>query len=340
MGRVEPRDRRASHRRRALSCMGGACLGLLWAVEAAAEPPPPRSASGGWEVTVSPYVWATAIDGEVQARGATVDVDSDFGDIVEKLNLGLMGLVEVRRDRFVALFDGFWARLEDEFEAGPRNLAFGPRTVRGGPRGAVQLAVPRVEVPVGPLEVEAELEEVILDLKLGYRVLSHSLDGAPDPADRDARGRFLEVDLLAGARYWYLRTEIDVALPAIQVPGFAISPSVPAFPRLALPDVRIPGVTFGGIDRTFEESTDWVDPVVGGRVRADLGDRVSVVFLGDVGGFGIGSASDFTWTAWATVAYRLGDHWSLGLGYKAQEIDRESADLLTHGPVLGLRYRF
>jgi hypothetical protein len=38
----------------------------------------------GWQFSFTPYGWATSINGDVTARGHTVDVNESFIDLVEK----------------------------------------------------------------------------------------------------------------------------------------------------------------------------------------------------------------------------------------------------------------
>ncbi len=63
-----------------------------------------------------------------------------------------------------------------------------------------------------------------------------------------------------------------------------------------------------------------------------------------IGGFGLGSASDFTWQLSPVVRYRLTDRWSVIGGYRVTYVDREQGDdetdLLWHGPAVGVTYRF
>jgi len=297
----------------------------------------------GWEIIVSPYLWTTRIDGTVEARGATADLDVSFSDIVKSLNLGAMGAVEVRRGRFFALLDLFAAALSDDLEEGPVTRTIGPLSFQPAGGGPV-LNVPATPVQVGPLELDARLYQVVLDAKLGFRVLDVPwLDllggGAGDWAPaRDPRR--LVFDLALGARYWYVRTELDVEMPPIDVPGFTITPSLPAFPNLELPGVSVPGASFGGIDETIEESNDWVDLTVGGRMAFHLTDRLFVSVAGDVGGFDIGSSSHRTWMALGVLGYQLGERWTLKAGYKALDTERGPVDMLIHGLVLGASRRF
>jgi hypothetical protein len=83
---------------------------------------------------------------------------------------------------------------------------------------------------------------------------------------------------------------------------------------------------------------------VGARVGVDVCATLSFALSGNIGGFGIGSASDISWETTIAGRYFLGEHWSLVAGYHALGFDRETAsvglDLIFHGPVMGVIYRF
>lgn len=85
-------------------------------------------------------------------------------------------------------------------------------------------------------------------------------------------------------------------------------------------------------------------PLVGVRLGADVSEKLSLVLAGDVGGFGIGTASKFSWETLFFARYRLGEHWGLAAGYRALGYEHESGDLtldlIQHGPVLGAFYSF
>lgn len=321
-------------------------VGLLAAAGASAQEVDADAPDASrWEVTFSPYLWLTALDGEVGADGASAEVDAGIGDVLDVLNIGLAGMLEVRRDRWLFVLDAFWAELEDEVEKGPATRSLGPTTATrtvSGPLGTpqqIQVSVPRVPVSAGPVEVDATMRQLILDAKFGYRVLARSL-GELRGGDTEDDPRLLELDLFAGARYMRFETELDVFVPPISVPGFNVSPSVSAFPRLEIGDLEVPGVTVGGLDQDFDETVDWIDPILGLRARLDLTERLWLGLRGDLGGFGIGSASDFTWQAMGLLHYRLTEHWILSGGYRGLGFDREPYDLIQHGPILGFSYRF
>jgi hypothetical protein len=158
---------------------------------------------------------------------------------------------------------------------------------------------------------------LIVDTKAGYRLLdlqAPAIFGPPGPGE----DRRFFLDLAAGFRYWYLTNEFS----------------------LQLPSVTLPDRTLGG--QNFEATTrsDWFDPLVGLRVGMDVTRSVSVSMIGDVGGFGIGSASDVTWQAIGVIDYRLGQHWSLDFAYRALAIHRNDIDALLQGPAFAATYRF
>ena len=61
----------------------------------------------------------------------------------------------------------------------------------------------------------------------------------------------------------------------------------------------------------------------------------------DVGGFGVGS--DFTWQA-ATYVGWSSTHWRVDFGYRALAVkfdqDDVAADIVAHGPVLGVGFHW
>jgi hypothetical protein len=119
------------------------------------------------------------------------------------------------------------------------------------------------------------------------------------------------LDLGAGARIWYVDTEINLSeglLPA----------------------------------RRVQDDAVWVDPLIGLRGTARLGHGFSLAVAGDIGGFGI--SSDFTWQALATLDYRFNDRFSVRAGYRHLEVDYESSgfvwDVRMSGPIIGATFRF
>lgn len=108
-----------------------------------------------------------------------------------------------------------------------------------------------------------------------------------------------------------------------------------------------PRIAFSGPQsRRVEQDKDWLDPVLGGRFRADLGERWQLIARGDLGGFGVGS--ELTWNVAVNALYRASRHTSLVMGYRRLDIDYEQGsagerfvyDVATSGPQLGIAFHF
>ena len=95
-----------------LGFAGAACAAWLAASSPAsasdlAYAPP---VSSGWQFSFTPYAWAINVNGNVTARGHTVDINEDFFQIVDKSDsiLAWMSYFEARKGRFSVPF--FWRR--------------------------------------------------------------------------------------------------------------------------------------------------------------------------------------------------------------------------------------
>lgn len=138
-------------------------------------------------------------------------------------------------------------------------------------------------------------------------------------------------DIYAGGRYWYQNMELDLA-----VSGTVTTPR--GFTRTANL------VTSGKV------TADWIDPLIGLRMRHSLAPGKEIVVKGDIGGFGAGS--DFSYNLLAAYTWEFSDRWGVtwagAVGYRALYADYSEGagtnkftyDLLWHGPTLGLSMRF
>jgi len=59
-----------------------------------------------WHVIVSPYVWTASLKGDASLAGLNTEVDVPFSDIVNHLDLALMGNVELTNGVFGVYVDG------------------------------------------------------------------------------------------------------------------------------------------------------------------------------------------------------------------------------------------
>ncbi len=96
----------------------------------------------GWTQEFAPYVWGAGMDGTVGVRDVTADVNMNFSDIVDNLQMAFMGAYRASRDRYSITVDGVY-------------MALG--TTLHGPGGLSKLDV---DVNQGALEVDAGYEVV------------------------------------------------------------------------------------------------------------------------------------------------------------------------------------
>lgn len=97
---------------------------------------------------------------------------------------------------------------------------------------------------------------------------------------------------------------------------------------------------------SIEDSYNFIDPIVGLRLRADFSPSWSFNFRGDIGGFGLGS--ELTYKVQALVGYRFNQMTALWLGYRYQYFDYKEGSgagafrikMGMHGPMLGLSFSF
>ena len=143
-------------------------------------------------------------------------------------------------------------------------------------------------------------------------------------------GSSTALDLLAGARYWRQEASIHLALTAtLDLAGLTLSGSR--------------AIARGG-------DVDWVDPLVGLRLRHQLAPGQELLLRGDVGGFGAGS--EFSWNVMGAYSFEIGVYYGATvsgvLGYRALAVDFEKGsganrydyEVVQLGPLLGLTLRF
>lgn len=126
-----------------------------------------------------------------------------------------------------------------------------------------------------------------------------------------------KIDLYGGARWWHM-------------------------------DVKLTSQNSQGPSSFIDNSEDWVDPVAGARWIAQLGPDWRSSLAADVGGFGVGS--DFSLSLQALAIYDMSASTSLAFGYRILSVDYDNGDAgspnyfaydtVTHGPMVGVAFRF
>jgi hypothetical protein len=154
----------------------------------------------------------------------------------------------------------------------------------------------QLETPPANVGIEVEIAQSMLEFAVSYRVAEVSLGDNQD-AQTGKTTPTLRFEPIAGLRYNYLKQEIDLN---IDVPG-----------------VGSRGTTLGG-------SEEWFDPFVGGRILLIVNEKLNFGLRGDVGGFGIGDASDLAWNLILGVGYQPWQRVSLKLAYRVYDLDYET----------------
>ena len=167
--------------------------------------------------------------------------------------------------------------------------------------------------PRGLVSGDIDVKMTILEFGLGYHLWETQVG-------KEGSQR-LSFDLLGGGRYFNLEGELDIKTNG------------------PLADI-VSG-------RTFRGRQEWVDPIIGGRLKWDIDEKLAAAVRFDFGGFDIGG-SNLTWNLVAGIDYKLKDNMSLKAGYRILDIDYDSGsgnkefglDAQFRGPIFGLTIKF
>ena len=166
------------------------------------------------------------------------------------------------------------------------------------------------------IDLDVEIRQRIYDMRVGYQVFNRELGDPIHRSKFDWQRRGF-VDVFIGGRYF--RTE----------PVITLTPIIGDEREISIVDSRI-------------------DPFLGLRAGWDMSYRWVIGFRGDVGGFGIGDAAEFSWQAAAEIGFRVSRRVMLFAGYRVLAYDmvtgegtnRNGTDLNQHGPIIGGGFLF
>ena len=272
----------------------------------------PTPVSSGWEFRITPYAWAPSVNGDVTVRGHTVDIDMSFWDLFNSGNskveleslLALMGYVEARKGPWGIYGDVVWG-----------NFDFSG--------GAVKQRNPIADLNVSA-RAKAGLgyEITMAEGGLTYEVANWGGPTLIDSSRSAWRRSVLESRTRSFSRGRQLRRSRQSRIRKV---GFARCSAI-RHARMGRPVRRI------------------------ARLRHELAPGKELQFLGDIGGFGVGS--DLTWQLFAGYSFDF-SLWQSTLlhglvGYRALAVDytqdsgtnKNNLDLILHGPVVGLSFRW
>jgi hypothetical protein len=129
-----------------------------------------------------------------------------------------------------------------------------------------------------------------------------------------ATGGHNTIDLVGGLRYWNMENELKLSVPT------------------------------AGASRTVKETTTFIDPFVGLRMKAFIADKVPYSLRADIGGLNTGSSSNFTYNLLALVGYDVAQNITVFGGYRVLSVDYGNSeagfDLMSYGPLVGAQFTF
>jgi hypothetical protein len=111
----------------------------------AASPDANGSVDDQWHIGFLPYLWFAGAHGTTGIRGINASMHASAGDLLSHFDIGLMGVVEVRKNRVVLPVDMMWARLSDS-KSLPENV-------------------------VGVNSIDTRVGQFVLSPKGGYRII-------------------------------------------------------------------------------------------------------------------------------------------------------------------------
>lgn len=282
------------------------CTQIVWPA-AAGEQGPQAAEPDPWRFNATAYGWLISASGSTTARGQTVDFNAGFPQLVQDSDslAAWMSYFEAGKGKVVLYTDFVWTKI------GFTNSTAHYRN----PLAGLQLSSVSTR--------NATLQMTIVESGGLYELARW---GAGET------GSVTTLDGLLGFRLW--NTQADLLFDRTISADFS---------RLGFDVSRSFAVAASG-------GLTWVDPVVGLRLRHSFTPHQQVMARGDVGGFGL--QSTFAWQAVAGYSYQWmfdgGGSMSAILAYRALStsystgsgIDTRGLDILMHGPIVGLSFKF
>ena len=303
--------------RKSIGWMAGLTMafGLTGAASAAdvamptkAPPLTPPPVLEAWTFSLTPYAWATALNGSTTVKGRTTDIDASFFDILEHTQFpkGLFEVAafgEARYGRFAILTDFAYMKL---------GLGAGVTRSRG---------VDRFNASVG-VSAGLTVQMIIAEVAAAYEVAHWGPNTSPTSGTA--------LDVYAGGRAWWQKADAEVAISGtVNILGLSRTAegNLSATGNVSWVDPVV------GARLRHQLAPHW-NLVVSGDVGGfGVGSRFSWQAIG---------AIDYEFAKTQNVT------WSGMIGYKALYVDytRGSGldtyeyDMTMHGPIFGITARF
>jgi hypothetical protein len=178
---------------------------------------------------------------------------------------------------------------------------------RFGLMGLVDTRYKRIVLPLDIVWVRlgANNALALTDNAVSARIRGSEFILTPKVGYRLVDSQIVKIDALTGFRYWHFGESLT------------FSPS--------------------SLGLKFSRSQNWVDPLVGGRITANLSPKISATIAGDVGGWNTGSVLDYQIAG--VLGYRIKPAVVLQAGYRYLAVDYRNGgakiNTVTSGALIG-----
>jgi hypothetical protein len=255
-----------------------------------------------WRFSLEPYVYVPfSVNGDVTVGGVEVPINAGIGDIFS---------VAVNTLNFAA-----FGRVEAW--KGPWGIVFDGAYANLGTAQTVEIPLPP-ELQLFGLPPQIDIDAAVgvsfsrFDLAAAYRFGDGNLPNALRTADTEFDlGPFL-FDAIAGLRLQTFTNELVLTSNL-------------------------------GDEFNFSDSKTFPEPMIGGRARWNLSDNLAVLTGGSISGFGIGDLT-LSVDGFAGIDWLFSGNTSLLASYRFTYVDSSSdslgLNLFTHGPLIGVKFRF
>ncbi len=188
------------------------------------------------------------------------------------------------------------------------------------------------------LDGQAGVGNNVVDVDMSFSDIFDHLDYAVFLTTEMRKGRWAGViELLAVKlsgqravpRTVFETAELDANQTMIEIsPRYRVTPpgrvDVDLIGGIRLWAVSSTLILSDGVALTTGIGDQWVDPIIGSRLIAELGRGFVIQTRGDIGGFGVGS--EFTWQLMGLLGYNINRGATLLGGYRYLDVDFEDDD--------------
>jgi hypothetical protein len=255
-----------------------------------------------WRFSFEPYFYLPfGANGDITVRGVEAPINAGIGDIFDAIVNDLNFAAFGR----VEAWNGPWGIL---FDGTYMNVGTGQTAVIGVPPDLQLEGLP----PQVTIDAAVGTSYTKFDLAGGYRFGDGNLPNAFRTADTEFDLGPFFFDAIAGLRLYFFNND------------------------LVLTD------DLGG-RYEFSQSRTIAEPMIGGRARWNLSNNLAVLTGASLSGFGIGGLT-FSVDGYAGVDWLFSGNTSLMASYRLTYVDYSSGssglNLFTHGPMVGVKFRY